>query len=214
MTDSLTIMTSPLTMDSLQIENLRQEYDYDSQKVKPGSSYFDLLREALRNFIDSIFGSNTYAENQQLIWSLIAIAIVIAIVAVIMIKRPDLFFSRKSRGDKMEYTVSEDTIYGIDFDTEITRAAGNGNYREAIRLTYLKTLRLLSDREIIDWQPFKTPSQYTREFQNEKLRIMTNHFLRVRYGDFDADKDLFATVCSLADGIAGTINENKLNDTP
>ena len=114
----------------------------------------------------------------------------------------------------MEYTVSEDTIYGIDFNTEITRAAGNGNYREAIRLTYLKTLRLLSDREIIDWQPFKTPSQYTREFQNEKLRIMTNHFLRVRYGDFDADKDLFATVCSLADGIAGTINENKLNDTP
>ena len=101
MTDSLTIMTSPLTMDSLQIENLRQEYDYDSQIVKPGSSYFDLLREALRNFIDSIFGSDTYAENQQLIWSLIAIAIVIAIVAVIMIKRPDLFFSRKSRGDKM-----------------------------------------------------------------------------------------------------------------
>ena len=100
MTDSLTIMTSPLTMDSLQIENLRQEYDYDSQIVKSGSSYFDLLREALRNLIDSIFGSNTYAENQQLIWSLIAIAIVIAIVAVIMIKRPDLFFSRKSRGDK------------------------------------------------------------------------------------------------------------------
>ena len=65
-------------MDSLQIENLRQEYDYDSQIVKPGSSYFDLLREALRNFIDSIFGSDTYAENQQLIWSLIAIAIVIA----------------------------------------------------------------------------------------------------------------------------------------
>ena len=127
MTDSLTIMTSPLTMDSLQIDNLRQEYDYDSQIVKPGSSYFDLLREALRNFIDSIFGSDTYAENQQLIWSLIAIAIVIAIVAVIMIKRPDLFFSRKSRGDKMEYTVSEDTIYGIDFDTEITLAAGNGN---------------------------------------------------------------------------------------
>ena len=115
MTDSLTIMTSPLTMDSLQIENLRQEYDYDSQIVKSGSSYFDLLREALRNLIDSIFGSDTYAENQQLIWSLIAIAIVIAIVAVIMIKRPDLFFSRKSRGDKMEYTVSEDTIYGIDF---------------------------------------------------------------------------------------------------
>lgn len=100
MTDSLTIMTSPLTMDSLQIENLRQEYDYDTQIVKPGSSYFELLREALRNFIDSIFGSDTYAENQQLIWSLIAIAIVIAIVAVIMIKRPDLFFSRKAEATR------------------------------------------------------------------------------------------------------------------
>ena len=176
-------------MDSLQIENLRQEYDYDSQIVKSGSSYFDLLREALRNFIDSIFGSNTYAENQQLIWSLIAIAIVIAIVAVIMIKRPDLFFSRKSRGDKMEYTVSEDTIYGIDFDALIRRALDRNDHRAAVRLVYLQTLRWLNDAQRIKWRKSKAPMQYAREVGTADMRRLVTLFLRVRYGGYDCGRE-------------------------
>ena len=47
----------------------------------------------------------------------------------------------------MEYTVTEDTIYGIDFDAEIARALALGNYNEAARMVYLQTLRWLSDNK-------------------------------------------------------------------
>ena len=52
---------------------------------------------------------------------------------------------------------------GVDFDKEIASATATGNWRDAVRYVYLKTLRCLSDYHRIDWQPSKTPSQYVYE---------------------------------------------------
>lgn len=205
-------MTEPLTIDSLQLETLRHEYDYDSQVVKSGRSYLELLANAVDKLMSSIFGSETYQNNSWLIWTLIAVALTLAVVAIVIVKKPELFFSGSRKGKGMAYSVSEDTIYGIDFEAEILRAKAEGDYREAVRLIYLKTLRLLSDKKRIDWQPFKTPSQYTREYANTRFRTMTNHFLRVRYGDFAADEELCDTVESLASGIASRFNSSSDNN--
>ena len=37
------------------------------------------------------------------------------------------------------------------------------DYREAVRLLYLQTLKQLSDGKRIDWQLYKTPTQYIYE---------------------------------------------------
>lgn len=212
-------MTEPLAIDSLQLETLRQEYDYDSQVVKSGRSYLELLAEAVNKLMRSIFGSETYQNNSALIWTLIGVALILAVVVIVIVKKPQLFLRGSKKGKKTAYSVSEDTIYGIDFDSGISKAKTEGNYREAVRLIYLKTLRLLSDKSRIDWQPFKTPSQYTREYADTRFRTMTNHFLRVRYGDFAADGELCDTVESLASGIAARLggssdNDNKQSTAP
>ena len=64
-------------------------------------------------------------------------------------------------------------------------------YREAVRLLYLQTLKQLSDGKRIDWQLYKTPTQYIYEVRLPAFRQMTNHFLRVRYGNFEATETLF-----------------------
>ena len=65
---------------------------------------------------------------------------------------------RSGRQAPLEYEVTEDTIYGVDFEREIARAMERKDYREAMRFTYLQTLKMLSDHQLIDWQPFKTPN--------------------------------------------------------
>ena len=50
------------------------------------------------------------------------------------------------------YTVGEDTIYGVDFAERIAYALARTDYREAVRLLYLQTLKQLSDGKRIDWQ--------------------------------------------------------------
>lgn len=202
-------MTEALPIDSIQLENLREEYDYDSQIVKPGQSYIDLLQEAVRNIMRAIFGNDTYRENETLIWSVIAVVLFLGLVLLIIKKKPKIFYGKGKEKKKMDYSISEDNIYGIDFDKEITKALDGGNFREAVRFAYLKTLRLLSDSKLIDWRPFKTPSQYSREFRDEQFSEMTGLFLRVRYGGFDADRELFDCMHRLAAGIKAKVD----NDT-
>ena len=104
-------------------------------------------------------------------------------------KRPELFM--RSRKSTLPYTVGEDTIYGVDFAERIADALARTDYREAVRLLYLQTLKQLSDGKRIDWQLYKTPTQYIYGVRLPAFRQMTNHFLRVRYGNFEATETLF-----------------------
>ncbi len=97
-------------------------------------------------------------------------------------------------------------LYGIDFDAEIKAALVRRDYKEAVRLLYLQTLKQLSDKELIDWQLYKTPTQYIYEVKSESqrnvFRNLTNSFLRVRYGNFDATEQLFIEMSGLQKEIA------------
>ena len=75
------------------------------------------------------------------------------------------------------------------------------NYREAARLIYLQKLRELSDANRIEWRLYKTPTQYTREETSDNFRKLTNHFLRIRYGNFNATEALCKEMVRLAEGI-------------
>lgn len=72
---------------------------------------------------------------------------------------------------------------------------------EAVRLLYLQTLKQLSDEKRIDWQLYKTPTQYVYEVRMPAFRQLTNHFLRVRYGNFEATEALFHVMQSLQEEV-------------
>ena len=103
--------------------------------------------------------------------------------------RPGLF--GKTRQRDMEYEIEDDNIYGIDFEKCIAEALGRHDFREAVRLKYLQTLKLLTEDGRIDWQLHKTPTQYTYEYTEEAFLRMTNHFLRIRYGNFEATPEVY-----------------------
>ena len=107
----------------------------------------------------------------------------------------------RSSKNKLPYEVEEDTIYGVDFSGGIADALSRSDYREAVRLLYLQTLKRLSDEKRIDWQPYKTPTQYINEVRMPVFRQLTNHFLRVRYGNFEATEELFDSMKSLQEEI-------------
>ena len=103
--------------------------------------------------------------------------------------------------NRWPYAVEEDTIYGVDFARGIADALSRSDYREAVRLLYLQTLKQLSDEKRIDWQLYKTPTQYVYEVRMPAFRQLTNHFLRVRYGNFEATEALFHVMRSLQEEV-------------
>lgn len=201
-------MTDSFAIDNAQLDSLRQAYDYDSQIAKPGKSALELIAEAINNLLSSTLGSKTYADNRTAIWVTVAIVLLVIIAAIVLILKPKIFVG-KGKEEKLKHKVTEDNIYGVDFDAEISKATTEKDFPEAVRLTYLKTLRLLADNHLIRWQLSKTPTQYAAEYHTEEFRRMTELFLRVRYGDYPADEDTFSQAQKQAASIAHDINERR-----
>ena len=179
-------LTSPadtLVCDTAQIALWQSDpaYNYNRELITPEMNVFEWISRQFGELLRKIFGSHFAEEYSGLILVCIAILLLLLIVWFVYRKRPELFMA--SHKNALSYTVEEDTIYGVDFPGGIAEALSRQNYREAVRLLYLQTLKQLSDAERIDWQLYKTPTQYINEVRLPAFRQLTNHFLRVRYGD-------------------------------
>lgn len=158
-------------------------YAYGEELQTPeGKSFFEWLMEKIDDFIRELFDT-TSDETVNWVYVILAVAALLFIVYMIYKMRPNLF-RRKSKKEKLDYNVEDDNIYAFDFEKEITEALARQDYWQAVRMTYLKTLRHLADADRIKWQIYKTPTQYVTEVNLEAFRLMTDRFVRVRYGGF------------------------------
>jgi len=180
------------------------EFDYERELVKTDFSLLRWIKESIIDFINGIFDSQFYHDYGLGIWIFFGALAVIALAVFIVYKRPGLFgFAEKV--PSADYTVTEDSIYGVDFAAAIASAVERKDWREAVRMVYLQTLKALSDGEHIDWRPYKTPSQYAKEFPQTDFRTLSNHFQRVRYGNFEADEPLVEEMRRLQKAIADAV---------
>lgn len=193
------LQTDTLAFDSLRVEHWQSNpaYDYNRELLTPDVDLLGVLSRWINDLLELIFGNRFAEEYGEHTLALICIAIVLLLLWFLYRKRPELFV--RSRRVPLHYTLQEDTIYGVDFDAEIARSLARSDYREAIRLLYLQTLKMLSDRELIEWQPYKTPTEYLYEVKGDALqgvfRQLTNSFLRIRYGNFEATEELYRAMC-------------------
>lgn len=198
---NLTSPTDTLVCDTAQLARWQSDpaYNYNRELIAPEINLFEWINRQFGEFLREIFGSRFADEYSELILVCIAVVILLLVSWFVYRKRPELFMRSGKR--TLPYTVEEDTIYGVDFPEGINEALSQGNYREAVRLLYLQALKQLSDAGRIEWQPYKTPTQYQCEVRLPAFRQLTNHFLQVRYGNFEATEELFRTMRALQEEI-------------
>ena len=179
-------------------------FDYNSQLDLPDYSWFDFISRWFNRLLNAIFNG---AFEENVTTPVMIILFIIAIAATIYFlykKRPELFI-RARKTAPLPYNIEEENIHKIDFNNEISNALERRDFRLATRLLYLQTLRLLSDKELIDWQIHKTPTEYFYEIKNIEMKPLflklTNHFLQVRYGNYIASYELYDTMRELQSGI-------------
>lgn len=167
-------------------------YNYNRELLTPEVNVLGWIRQMLADLLRHLFG-NRFAEDYTTWVFIILFILLIAIVFWVLYKKhPELFIRSRKHAST---TNGEDTIYGVDFEKEITDALKRNDYKEAVRFLYLQTLKQLSDAELINWQLYKTPTEYiyevTKKEFSKSFRELTNDFLRVRYGNFQATEELF-----------------------
>lgn len=177
-------------------------YDYNSQ-LQTGVSLMDIFQKWLSHLIQRMFGSLSEETADTVVTYLLIGFFVLTIVFVVYFvwkKHPELFMREKKLSD-IPYDIEEENIYGIDFEKELSAALDVGDFRNAMRIVYLQTLRYMADRQWIEWQIFKTPTEYVYELSPKGLRqpfrVFTNYFLQVRYGNYKATAELFEKMAEL-----------------
>lgn len=198
-----------LIVDSARLAAWRQDddYAYERELVPSQKSLSEWILGQIERFMETVFGSSFYHVHASTIWITVAVVAFLAIGYFLFRHHPELFI-RSNKIPPVRYEITDDNIYGVDFQIEIDKAMERKDYREVLRLIYLQTLRMLSDNHLLDWQPFKTPTQYVYEWRNADFKQMTNLFIRIRYGNFEASYAMTVQMGSLQKAVKNSVLQN------
>ena len=124
------------------------------------------------------------------------IGIPLLIVLILMLLKVNAFrvlFS--GTGVPQKYQVLEENIHEMDFEKLLAESVQQQDYRRGVRLLFLYALKLLSDRELIQWESGKTNHDYVGEIETSELKPGFNelsyYFDYAWYGNFNINRQTF-----------------------
>jgi hypothetical protein len=133
-----------------------------------------------------------------IMWVLIIAVAIFLILQLFKVNFKSLF---KKRSDKAKVVAVADIeeqpedITKMEFEDLLQAAIDAGNFRIAVRLLYLRSLKLLTENGLIAWRQEKTNHQYLRELQDPSLKPkfgdVTLIFEYIWYGEVPVAKDEF-----------------------
>ncbi|MDC6367060.1 MULTISPECIES: DUF4129 domain-containing protein [Flavobacteriaceae] len=170
--DEASILYERSIPDDLSKKYTGDDFNYN---VKTGESQ-NLLARFLRWLMNSIgetFGFDISPKTllilEYIIYALIGLLVIYVLVRVFINEKFNAIFSKKAKSI-VDIDLAEQHIENVDLDALMTAALKAKNYRLAVRYQFLKILKLLSQKDIIDWHFDKTNVDYEREISEVQLQ--------------------------------------------
>ena len=120
-------------------------------------------------------------------------ALILIVRGLIKADRRGLLFG-KINSNEIKIIESEEDISQINFDELISIAIESKQYKLAVRYLFLNSLKLLSEKGLIELKNNKTNYQYLSEIKNNQIadvfRNTTSSFEWIWYGDFPVDENI------------------------
>jgi hypothetical protein len=207
--DSIVIpMDEGSTLSERQIdEDLSQKYtgedfNYD---VKTGESS-NLLARFIRwvlNGLGEAFGFDISPQTllilEYVIYALMGALVVFLLVRVFINEKFNAIFTKKAKSIA-NIDLSEQHIESLDLDALMNDALKNKDYRLAVRYQFLKILKLLSQKNLIEWHFEKTNVDYEREIKEHSLqqefKKASYLYENIWYGEQPIDERVYAKTSS------------------
>lgn len=183
--DSATTDVRQFSAASLGKYKADRQFQYE-QSFEPPKSLWTRFWNWVWRKIDEMLSTKGGAAAFKTILILLAIAILAFFIYRLTGMSRSGLFGRKD-GSSLDYSTSDENIHTINFEAAIQQAIDDGNYRLAVRLLYLQSLKHLADRELINWQVNKTNIAYVQELGGTSYQRdfddLTRQFENNWYGD-------------------------------
>jgi len=189
------------------------EFNYSSQEGEAQN----LVKRFLNwffNWIDRSFGINlppyTIKLLEWLIYILMGGVIIYLFVRFFSGEKFSAVFTKKATSI-LDINLSEDHIENVDLDALIKSALDEKDYRLAVRYQYLRILKILSQKGIIDWHYDKTNSDYQREIETANVKSgfkdVSYLYDYIWYGEQAIDEHNYETVEARFSTLQNSIGE-------
>ena len=180
------------SVDSTKIKAYLKDKDFKYfEDPESTMTLWERLMEWLKRQFAKLTEYESYGTTRNiLIYILIAFAVIAIVFGIYRSDVKGFFFPNKNIN---ELNVSEtlEDIHSIDYERMIEDAIANKNYRYAVRLNYLRSLKALAEKEMIIWKYDKTNREFIRDIKQlilkSKFENITTDFEAIWYGGFEID---------------------------
>lgn len=181
------------------IEKFSSDPEFQYKKdITPPTDWWSKFWQWVYRLFDRLFAGLNYNNFWQYVFILIIAATATFVILKLLGINMTALFSRRSADVDLPYETIHEDVRIMDFDKLIADAIESKNYRLAVRLFYLKTLKELNNRSLITWKPEKTNHNYITELSavhlKEGFQQMTHQFEFVWYGEFDLAENDFNSI--------------------
>ena len=186
---------------------LKEKYNDDAfqYEVKVAEKgLWDRFTEWLSYWFKRLFGlSDNVSDNAvnitlKVIATIIVLYVIYLIVKVTLNKEGQWIFGKSTTKKIINHDDIERNLQHVDFEKLITSTLKSGNQRLAIRYYYLWLLKKMSEKNIIDWNPEKTNSDYWYEIENQTLKndfsYLSYLYNYIWYGEFEITETSFESM--------------------
>lgn len=197
--ESFSVLTQAPPVDVRQlpqekVEALKRSEDYWYANLEPEKK--EPAKTPSQKRSKSLFEQPWF---QNLLWMIILCSFVGVVIWYLAASNVSLFRrqARTLAGDTDTLETTDD-IFGIAYDREIAKAEASQNFRLALRLWYLKTLKALSDRTLIDYRPERPNGHYVMSLFGSRhysaFFRLTRTFEYTWYGQFPLSAEAYQAV--------------------
>ena len=175
-----------------------RDFNYDRVSLSVSPSLWEQFWNWFWSLFPDVISNAKKGGNAKYIFIVLGCAAIVFAVVKFFGMDIRMIFTGKAKQIEVPYEESIENIHEISFNDEIQKAINNNDFRLAVRLLYLKSLKELNDAGRIKWEIDKTNSQYINELrhpdQKHQFRDLTRQFEYVWYGNFNIDKGSFLKI--------------------
>lgn len=197
----------PVTFNAEKIEAYKKQNDFAYLQEVENDSWWTRFKKWLdlkfNQLVSWLFGE--YEPNSFIAFFLstlpylIIVAILSFILWLFLKLNPGTSILDEPEKPEVSFHEEEELVRSGDISDLIEKAISNGDYRLAVRYYYLQLLKILNEKELINYEYQKTDSEYLAEVKEEyksPLKKVMRLYDFIWYGNFPVNAEDFSRVQS------------------
>ena len=203
-----TLQINPREFDEAKVRELKGDEDFNYAEAPTiGESLWSRFWRWVGEFIVNMIGKMATTDWGNILLYLLAMAVLIIIVMAVL--KVDAFRILSGSDSGVAKGVFHENIHEMNFEELLQDAIAKRDFRNAVRLVFLQSLKILADKQHIDWQPGKTNHDYLDEVQaldvKQGLGQLSYYFDYAWYGGFAISENQYQRVRSIFETWRGIV---------